>query len=107
MSYFADVFGDITDGLAEVAELCGYHEEPDGTDAYDYYGSLICDAEDQGWAVRDAIARIVAVTRNRGFEWVDGQAEICRRIVADMTDIGLLREPDPLLKRACEDHCWA
>lgn len=47
MSYFADVFGDITDGIARIADLCGYHEEPDDADAYDYYGSLICDADDQ------------------------------------------------------------
>ena len=31
-------------------------------------------------------------------------AEICRRIVADMTGIGLLNEPDPILEYACEYH---
>lgn len=107
MSYFADVFGDITDGIARIADLCGYHEEPDDTDACDYYGSLICDAEDQGQAVRYAIARIMCAACFRGYDWVDGQAEICRQIVADMTDVGLLRdETDRFLEYACEDHCW-
>ena len=104
MSYFSDMFIDITDGIARIADLCGYHEEPDDADAYDYYDSLICDAEDQGQAVRYAIARIMCAACFRGYGWVDGQAEICRRIVADMTDIGLLREPDPILEYACECH---
>lgn len=104
MSYFADVMGEIVDDIAAIAEICGYHEEPDDMDAWDYYASLVYDAEDQGWAVRDAVTRMVAVARNRGLGWVDGQAEICRRIVSDMTGIGLLNEPDPILEHACEYH---
>lgn len=107
MGYFADMFGDITDGIAEVAELCGYHEGPDETDAYEYYGALICDAEDQGQAIRWAITRIMIAAVRHGYDWVDGQAEICRRIVADMTDVGLLDgKRSRLLEYACEDHCW-
>lgn len=105
MGYFKDTLIEVIEGIADVAEVCNYHEEPDGVDTFDYYSELIC-GDGGGWrVVRDALERIfVAYCDAAGCGWVDSQAEICRRVVGDMRRAGMIEGEDEVLRLVCEVH---
>lgn len=104
MGYFKDILIQVIEGVADVAEVCDYHEEPDGVDTFDYYNELICGDGAQAAAVRDALERIFAAYCGAGFGWADGQAEICRRVVGDMRRAGMIESDDEVLRLVCEVH---
>lgn len=104
MSYFADMIGEITMGIANVAGICRYHEEPDGMDPVCYYDFLVNEAEGQGRAARDALKRIFTAHIDAGLGWVDGQTEVCQRVVDEMLEVGMVDDPDWVLQLVCEVH---